>query len=274
MAVVRRAAATRYAALRRGRVACCAVAFGVSMVLLPHTGGLQLSAFLPLLAAHESPEVASALGRRSALAAVAPALVTASTLAPPSQAAETETKWKRLRPIQFIAALGSPDASSGSGAETWGLWKKDPGPRGVDLDRIEGVKKRGGVAPAGWKFDDADWYVEEHGLIMEKPTGGDGGSGEQIKPGKYLVTGDRKVTTTLTVSPPDEKGAMKWQLGEGQLYDVTHLPCRTGRYTGPACTPANARQADFPVTPGGLMPPVEGCNKLDYAVLFVIGVAA
>jgi hypothetical protein len=29
----------------------------------------------------------------------------------------------------------------------------------------------------------------------------------------------------------------------------------------------------FPVAPGGVMPPVEGCNKQDYAVLIVIGVA-
>jgi hypothetical protein len=29
----------------------------------------------------------------------------------------------------------------------------------------------------------------------------------------------------------------------------------------------------FPVAPGGTMPPVEGCEKKDYAVIFVIGVA-
>ena len=27
----------------------------------------------------------------------------------------------------------------------------------------------------------------------------------------------------------------------------------------------------FPVEPGAAMPPVEGCNKQDYAVLIVIG---
>ncbi|CAK0821858.1 unnamed protein product [Prorocentrum cordatum] len=109
---------------------------------------------------------------------------------------------------------------------------------------------------------------------MEKPTGGDGGSGESLKPGKYIVTGDRQVTTILTVSPPDASGAMQWQLGAGKLSEVTHLPCRTGRYSGPGCTPANAKQSDFPVRPGALMPPVQGCNKVDYAVLFVLGVAA
>jgi hypothetical protein len=41
-----------------------------------------------------------------------------------------------------------------------------------------------------------------------------------------------------------------------------------------SCSPAKAQQSSFPVVPGGVMPPVEGCNKQDYAVLFVIGMAA
>jgi hypothetical protein len=35
--------------------------------------------------------------------------------------------------------------------------------------------------------------------------------------------------------------------------------------------PAHAKQMAFPVAPGGVMPPVEGCAKQDYAVLIVIG---
>lgn len=34
---------------------------------------------------------------------------------------------------RFIAALGDPNSNSGTGAETWGLWVDDPGPRGVFL---------------------------------------------------------------------------------------------------------------------------------------------
>ena len=34
---------------------------------------------------------------------------------------------------QFIAALGNPTASSGRGASKWGIWRIDPGPRGVQL---------------------------------------------------------------------------------------------------------------------------------------------
>jgi len=30
---------------------------------------------------------------------------------------------------RFIAALGDPNSNSGTGAETWGLWVDDPGPR-------------------------------------------------------------------------------------------------------------------------------------------------
>ena len=41
-----------------------------------------------------------------------------------------------------------------------------------------------------------------------------------------------------------------------------------------AGSPANARQNDFPVTPGGPMPPVRGTKKQDYAVLFIVGVEA
>ena len=98
----------------------------------------------------------------------------------------------RYPSIRFIAALGDPKSSSGSGAGQWGLWRDDPGPRGVflkDYDRRLGANDN--VAPAGminmtcmmcidkytynnltcpsvlsgWKFDPKDWWVEEHGLI-------------------------------------------------------------------------------------------------------------
>jgi hypothetical protein len=133
------------------------------------------------------------------------------------------------------------------------------------------LKEVKGAAPAGWKFDPADWWLEEHGLIMEKPA-------FPVRPGKYLVTGDREVTATLTIQPPDKSGNQRWELSDGAtLYDVTHLGCRSARYT-PApgqnsCSPANAPRSAFRVAPGRPMPPVEGCNKQDYAVLIVIGVA-
>jgi len=38
-----------------------------------------------------------------------------------------QLKFKRI-PTQFIAALGKPGASSGSNAQSWGLWRLDPGP--------------------------------------------------------------------------------------------------------------------------------------------------
>jgi hypothetical protein len=99
-----------------------------------------------------------------------------------------------------------------------------------------------------------------------------------LPPGKYRVTGGRQVTTVLTIHPPDRDGAGRWELGDGAtLHDVTHLGCRSGRYTpgsgGDACSPARAPRAAFPVSPGAEMPAVEGCDKQDYAVLFVIGVA-
>ncbi len=125
--------------------------------------------------------------------------------------------FKRLNRIEFIAALGDPKASRGTGAGQsvraappmhhlppvrriprrhllmsppsvagsrrdhhpvkadaacageWGIWHVDPGPRGVQLSDYARLEKAGGVAPAKWKFDKNDWWLEEHGLIMEKP---------------------------------------------------------------------------------------------------------
>ena len=38
---------------------------------------------------------------------------------------------------------------------------------GVDYAKLVGELE--GVAPAGWTFDAEDWWLEEHGLIMEAP---------------------------------------------------------------------------------------------------------
>jgi hypothetical protein len=182
-----------------------------------------------------------------------------------------QTQFTRVAP-QYIAALGDPTANSGNNAQTWGLWRVDPGPRGIPLSRYERLIEVGGVAPSNWRFDSRDWWLEEHGLIMEKPT-------FPLRPGKYLVTGGREVTTVLTVHRPDKDGNQRWELGDrAKLYDVTHLACRSARYTPAtspnACSPANAPRAEFQVAPGRPMPRVDGCNKQDYAVLIVIGVAA
>src|SRR5262249_52458770 len=79
---------------------------------------------------------------------------------------DAETVIKRI-PTQYIAALGEPGATSGTAAESWGLWRLDPGPRGVELSGYETLAKEG-VAPAAWRFDGSDWWLEEHGLIMEQ----------------------------------------------------------------------------------------------------------
>lgn len=173
----------------------------------------------------------------------------------------TPSDFQRIYPTQFIAALGNPKASQGNGAEQWGIWKVDPGPRGVWLKQYskEIVNNK---APAGWEFDPDNWWLEEHGLIMEAPE-------FPLKAGRYLVTGGRMTTTGLTV---DANG--NWKLDEGSLYDVTHLPCRAARYgpiPGEHGSPLTANSSDFPVAPGAIMPSVSGCNKLDYAVLFVVG---
>ncbi len=187
-----------------------------------------------------------------------------------AHAADTDQAVFKRIPTQFIAALGNPGASAGSGAESWGLWERDPGPRGVRLDNYEQLKAAGGVAPALWQFDSTDWWLEENGLIMEKPA-------FPLAAGRYLVTGDREVITVLTIHTADGDGAQRWELAKGaRLHDVTHLGCRSARYTPThtnSCSPAKAPRSAFKVAPGAPMPPVEGCNKQDYAVLFIVGVA-
>ena len=181
-----------------------------------------------------------------------------------------QMKFQRIS-TQFIAALGDPTASSGSNAQSWGLWSLDPGPRGVELNGYPRLKHAGGIAPAGWKFEGTDWWLEEHGLIMEPPT-------FPLPPGQYMVTGGRELTAVLTVHSAGTNGNRRWELDNGAtLHDVTHLACRAARYTpaavGGSCSPANAQKTAFPVAPGGVMPPVEGCKKQDYSVLIVIAVA-
>lgn len=175
----------------------------------------------------------------------------------------------RRIPTQFIAALGDPKSNVGEigSARDWGLWVVDPGPRGVYLNDAKKLEQRG-VGPYGWSYNPDSWWLEEHGLIMESPD-------FPVPPGRYLVTGGRETTAVLTIV---EDGS--WSLDQGTLFDVTHLPCRSARYTpknevsrgNSQCSPVRANPSNFPVRPGAAMPAVGGCNKQDYAVLFVIGV--
>lgn len=178
----------------------------------------------------------------------------------------TPAGFRRLPSMQYIAALGDANASQGGAGEAqkWGLWRQDPGPRGVFLRDFESkLKSRDNTAPAGWKFDNGDWWLDEHGIIMERPD-------FPLPPGRYLVSGGRWVTTGLTV-----RNDGSWALDEGHtLYEVTHLPCRSARYSPVDRTrysPQSANLSNFPVQPGAEMPAVEGCTKQDYAVLLLVG---
>jgi hypothetical protein len=211
----------------------------------------------------KSMKTSARLFRRIGLAVTASALIL-STI--PSHA---ETNFVRI-PTQYIAALGDPQASSGTDAETWGLWKIDPGPRGVYLKDYADLVANAAVAPDGWTFDPAAWWLEEYGRMMEAPT-------FPLPAGQYVVTGGRDVASVLTVEEPDAMGKQAWSLADGaNVYDVTHLGCRAALYTqketGKACTPDKAPISVFPMTPGTTMPAVEGCNKQDYQVLIVVGV--
>ena len=199
------------------------------------------------------------------------ALILAVLLAMPQAAlaADYRSRFKPI-PAQYIAALASPNATSGDNAQTWGLWRVDPGPRGVRLDNYDDLLAANGVAPAKWRFDESAWWLEENGLIMEAPE-------FPLPPGEYLVTGGREALSALIVHPPDDSGNSRWELERGAtLHDVTHLGCRSAVYTpqsaAASCSPQNAPRNAFRVAPGAAMPPVKGCDKQDYSVLIVIGV--
>jgi hypothetical protein len=181
--------------------------------------------------------------------------------------ASAEMRFERS-PTQYIAALGDSAARSGTGAETWGFWEVDPGPRGVWSKDYAKLLANGGMAPAGWQFDPASWWLEEHGLIMEAPR-------FPLPPGHYVVTGGREATAVLTVEAADSEGHMGWSLSDGaSIYDVTHLGCRAAVYTakaGAACTPDRTPTGVFPMDPGRAMPEVEGCETQDYQVMIVTG---
>lgn len=205
---------------------------------------------------------ATGLVRRISLAVVSSAMMWTAV---PAQAEATFTRI----PTQYIAALGNPKATSGTDAETWGLWAIDPGPRGVEIEDFADLTENGDVAPDGWKFDRSAWWLEEHGLIMEAPS-------FPLPAGQYVVTGGREVTTVLTVGEPDAMGNQARSLADGaSIYDVTHFGCRAALYTesevGKSCSPDKAPMSVFPMTPGTVMPTVEGCSKQDYQVLIVIG---
>lgn len=111
--------------------------------------------------------------------------------------------FKRLKPTRFIAALGDPQTSEGTGAESWGLWERDPGPRGIPFDQFDEYSSSNGrVAPTGWEIDNQDFWLEEHGIWMETPK-------YDLSPGKYLVTGGRYQTNVFNISTRRRKWKQK-----------------------------------------------------------------
>ena len=179
-----------------------------------------------------------------------------------------QTKIRRIQ-TQYIAALAAEGSTSGTGAETWGLWKVDPGPIGVWLRFYQTLQKAGNIAPAGWRFDIDDWWLDENGLIMKAPE-------FPILAGQYYVTNGEENISLLTIEKPDAEGKQSWSLTDDKtIGDVTHGPCRSARYTpegeSGSCSPKYANRSAFPLKPGEALPLVSGCNRKSYAVLIVFG---
>lgn len=170
---------------------------------------------------------------------------------------------------QYIAVLAPGDARKGTGAETWGLWREDPGPIGVYLLFYQTLQKAANIAPSGWRFTIDDWWLDENGLIMKAPE-------FPMPAGEYYVTNGLDQASLLTVEKPDADGKQAWSLSDDKtIDDVTHGPCRSARYTpegaSGTCSPEDANRNVFPLKPGETPPPVQGCNRKDYAVLIVFG---
>ncbi len=204
--------------------------------------------------------------RRTWIGSALATLFTAQATAPAFAA-----KYKSI-PTQYIAALAPDDAKSGTGAETWGLWREDPGPIGVWLKYYQLLRKVGGIGPTGWRFNIDDWWLDENGLIMKAPD-------FPMASGQYYVTNGEHHISLLTVNAPDENGQQTWSLSDDKtIANVTHGPCRSARYTpeetAAACTPENADRSVFPLKPGESPPDVTACHKKEYAVLIVFGVPA
>jgi hypothetical protein len=179
-----------------------------------------------------------------------------------------QVKIRRVQ-TQYIASLALGNAMSGTGAQTWGLWRVDPGPIGVWLRFYQLLQKAGNIAPAGWRFDINDWWLDENGLIMKAPE-------FPMPAGKYYVTNGEDQVSLLTVEQPDSSGEQAWSLSDDKtIADVTHGPCRSARYTPidatETCSPINADLQAFPLKPGESPPLVSGCERKEYAVLIVFG---
>ena len=204
--------------------------------------------------------------RRSWISSAFAAIFTARAATPALAA-----KYNRI-PLQYIAALAPEGAKSGTSAETWGLWREDPGPIGVWLRLYQTLRQVGGIGPTGWRFDIDDWWLDENGLIMKAPD-------FPIPAGQYYVTNGEEHISLLTVDAPDENGKQSWSLSDDKtIANVTHGPCRSARYTPNdgtgSCSPENADRSVFPLKPGESPPDVKACHKKEYAVLIVFGLPA
>ena len=103
------------------------------------------------------------------------------------------------------------------GAKNWGVWERDPGPRGIPFDQFStfasSTTSHTELAPAGWEINSKDFWLEEHGIWMETPLP------SNLQPGQHLVTGGRSRTSVLTIYPTGNKGEKRWSLDGG----VSHI---------------------------------------------------
>ena len=189
-------------------------------------------------------------------------------LASASSTLLAQTRIRRIQ-TQYIATTAPAGATSGTSAETWGIWTVDPGPIGVWLRFYQSLQKAGNIAPSGWRFNINDWWLDENGLIMKSPE-------FPIPAGQYYVTNGEQHFSLLTIQHPDAAGKQTWSLSDDKtIGNVTHGPCRSARYTPKTglgtCSPKDANRAAFPLKPGESPPLVRGCNRKQYAVLIVFG---
>ena len=110
-----------------------------------------------------------------------------------------QTRIRRIRNSIYRSAWSRGRYFRNRARKRGGLWKEDPGPIGVWLRLYQTLQKAGNLAPAGWRFDIDDWWLDENGLIMKAPE-------FPIPAGQYFVTNGEEHFSLLTIEEPDAEG--------------------------------------------------------------------
>ena len=157
------------------------------------------------------------------------ALLALGLLMPPVQAtAEGELTFKRI-PTQFIAALGDPGATFGNGAQSWGLWRRDPGPRERSGGPLRPLRTESRAGPRAKRSIDARRSTRARRIVRRRRSG----SPCPVRPG-LLVCGHACQASPSRMdpkAPPRVCQARELGAPPGSAPTTSRWRCRRG----PSC---------------------------------------